>query len=167
MLKPLHQQAASKGWADEQLKVMVLRAIAYHMQGKKRQAELTLGEALSQAEVGGFIRLFIDEGPLMKRLLQDFISSGMASDYAQKVLAAFPRFETSQARRLTLIDQLSEREIEVMRCLAEGLTNQEIADRLYLSLYTVKAHARNIYSKLGVSNRTLAVARARELRLLP
>lgn len=167
LLEPLHQHAISKNWADEQLKVMVLRAIAYQMQGKKRQAELMLDEGLLQAESGGFIRLFIDEGPPMKRLLQDVISSGVAPDYAQQVLAAFPRFETSQASQLTLMDQLSEREIEVMRCLAEGLTNQEIADRLYLSLYTVKAHARNIYSKLGVNNRTLAVARARDLGIIP
>src|SRR5690606_5206386 len=135
-----------KGWADEQLKVMVLQAIAYHMQGKKRQAELILSDVLLQAELGGFIRLFIDEGPQMKRLLQDAVLSGTAPDYAQQVLAAFPRFGTNQATQFTLMDQLSEREIEVMRYLAEGLTNQEIADRLYLSLYTVKAHARNIYS---------------------
>jgi LuxR family maltose regulon positive regulatory protein len=167
VLESLHQQATSKGWADEQLKVMVLRAIAYHMQGKKRQAELMLNDVLPQAESGGFIRLFIDEGPPMKRLLQEVVLSGTASDYAQRLLAAFPRFDTSQLTQLTLMDRLSEREIQVMRYLAEGMTNQEIADRLYLSLYTVKAHARNIYSKLGVNNRTLAVARARDLGILP
>jgi LuxR family transcriptional regulator, maltose regulon positive regulatory protein len=62
---------------------------------------------------------------------------------------------------------LSERELEVLQQIAEGRTDREIADRLYLSLHTAKVHARNIYSKLDVSNRTQAVARARELGLLP
>jgi LuxR family maltose regulon positive regulatory protein len=62
---------------------------------------------------------------------------------------------------------VSERELEVLSLIAEGLTNQEIAAKLYLSLHTVKAHARNIYAKLGVSSRTQAVARGRALGILP
>jgi LuxR family maltose regulon positive regulatory protein len=66
-----------------------------------------------------------------------------------------------------LIEPLSERELEILQLIAEGLTNPEIAAQLYLSLNTVKAHTRNIYGKLGVHNRTQAVSRARALGLLP
>ncbi len=65
------------------------------------------------------------------------------------------------------IEPLSERELEVLELIAEGLTNQEIATRLFLTLNTVKAHTRNIYSKLGVNSRIQAVARARDLGILP
>ena len=68
---------------------------------------------------------------------------------------------------LILVEPLSERELEVLQLIAEGLTNQEIASRLFLSLNTIKAHTRNIYGKLGVHSRTKAVARARSLELLP
>jgi LuxR family maltose regulon positive regulatory protein len=70
------------------------------------------------------------------------------------------------SRSNVLVDELSDREIEVINLIANGSTNQEIAQELVLSLYTVKSHARNIYSKLGVKNRTEAVARARMLGLL-
>jgi LuxR family maltose regulon positive regulatory protein len=66
-----------------------------------------------------------------------------------------------------LIEPLTERELEVLELFAEGLTNREIASRLFLALNTVKAHSRNIYGKLGVHNRTQAVARARALGVLP
>jgi LuxR family maltose regulon positive regulatory protein len=66
-----------------------------------------------------------------------------------------------------LVESLSERELEVLQHIAEGLTNREIADRMYLSLNTIKVHTRNIYGKLGVNNRTQAVSRARDLSVLP
>jgi LuxR family maltose regulon positive regulatory protein len=74
---------------------------------------------------------------------------------------------TTQAPKSDLIEPLSERELEVLQLIAEGLTNREIAARLFLALNTVKAHTRNIYSKLGVHSRTQAVARSQELGLLP
>ncbi len=72
-----------------------------------------------------------------------------------------------QAPESELVEPLSEREIKVLQFIAEGLTNQEIVSRLYLSLNTIKVHTRNIYGKLGVNNRTQAVARARALGILP
>jgi LuxR family maltose regulon positive regulatory protein len=90
------------------------------------------------------------------------------------LLAAFPSGEAeqtapaeTQAPKSDLIEPLSERELEVLQLIAEGLTNQEIANRLYLSLHTIKVHAHNVYGKLGVHNRTQAVTRARTLGLLP
>jgi LuxR family maltose regulon positive regulatory protein len=90
------------------------------------------------------------------------------------LLAAFPSVETkqtdpspTQGPESELVEPLSERELEVLQLLAEGLNNREVAARLFLSLNTVKTHNRNIYGKLGVRSRTQAVARARALRILP
>jgi LuxR family maltose regulon positive regulatory protein len=173
-LEPLRQQAEAKGWEDERLKVMVLQAVANHAHGEKDEAVRLLGDALALAEPGGFIRIFVDEGQPMARLLYDTLSRGIAPEYGRRLLAAFPDAEPEQADSPTtkatgtdLVEPLSEREIEVLQLIAEGLTNPEIASRLYLSLNTVKVHTRNIYGKLGVNNRTQAGARARALGILP
>jgi LuxR family maltose regulon positive regulatory protein len=173
-LEPLRQQAEAKGWEDERLKVMVLQAVAHHAHGEKDQAAQLLGDALALAEPGGFIRTFVDQGPPMARLLYDALSRGIAPEYVRRLLAAFPDAEPEQADSPTtkatgtdLVEPLSEREIEVLQLIAEGLTNPEIASRLYLSLNTVKVHTRNIYGKLGVNNRTQAGIRARALGILP
>lgn len=166
-LEPVLRQVEAKGWKDERLKVMVLLVIVHHSGGEKDKAVQLLGAAVALAEPGGFIRLFVDEGLAMKHLLQDVFSCGIAPDYTRRLLQAFSYARVGQASQSTPVNPLSERELEVLQRIAEGLTNQEIADRLYLSLYTVKVHARNIYGKLGVNNRTLAVARARDLGILP
>lgn len=117
------------------------------------------------------MRLFVDEGLFMTRLLSEAASRGITPDYTQRLLASFSSTGLVQSHasvsQTEMVESLSERELEVLQQIAAGLTNQEIADRLFLSLYTVKAHARNIYSKLGVGSRTQAVARARELEMLP
>ena len=134
--------------------------------------DITVFEAL--AEPGGFLRTFVREGPPMARLLYEAVKRGIAPDYARRLLAAFPVALAEQAAppetrisNAALVEPLSERELEVLQLIAEGLTNREIASRLYLALNTVKAHTRNIYGKLGVHNRTQAVARARALGILP
>jgi LuxR family maltose regulon positive regulatory protein len=116
----------------------------------------------------------VDEGPPMAGLLYDALKREIAPAYVQRLLAAFPVSESeediskkSQVDQSGLIEPLSEREIEVLQLLAKGLTNQVVATRLFISLHTVKAHTRNIYSKLGVNNRTQAVDRARTLGILP
>lgn len=173
-LGPLRQQMEAKGWQDERLKVMVLQAVANHAHGEKDKAVQLLGDALALAEPGGFIRIFVDEGQPMARLLYEALSRGIAPDYVRQLLAAFPSAEPeqtdslkTQAPKSDLIEPLSERELEVLELIAEGLTNQEITSRLFLSLHTIKVHARNIYGKLGVHNRTQAVTRARALGVLP
>jgi LuxR family maltose regulon positive regulatory protein len=109
----------------------------------------------------------------MARLLYEALSRGIAPGYVRRLLAAFPVIESEQASppnaeppASDLIEPLSERELEVLALIAEGLTNREVASRLFLSLHTVKAHAHNIYGKLGVHNRTQAVGRARALGVL-
>ncbi len=174
VLEPLRRRAEAKGWGDERLKAMILQALAHHARGEKEQAVGLLGDALALAEPGGFIRIFVDEGPPMARLLGEALAQGIAPDYVRRLLAAFPMDEPASAEAKTsltdqseLLDPLSERELEVLQLIAEGLTNPEIVSRLYLSLNTVKVHTRNIYSKLNVHSRTQAIARSQELGLLP
>jgi LuxR family maltose regulon positive regulatory protein len=133
-----------------------------------------LERALTLAEPGGFIRIFVDEGPPMAHLLYEAVTRGIAPEHARRLLAAFPMPEPeqagppdTQAPESGLIEPLSERELGVLQLIAEGLTNPEIASRLFLSLHTIKVHTRNIYGKLGVHNRTEAVTRARALGVLP
>jgi LuxR family maltose regulon positive regulatory protein len=109
----------------------------------------------------------------MARLLREALSRGVRPEYVRRLLAAFPADDAGRAASPTtrvagsrLAEPLSSRELEVLALVAKGLTNREIAARLYLSLHTVKAHARSIYAKLGVSSRTQAVARGRALGYL-
>lgn len=179
LLVPLRQQSEANHWPDELLQVMVLQAAAYELAGDGDTAVNTLTTALKTAVSSGFIRIFIDEGEPIKTLLTRMKDeNGRMKEYVYKLLAAFDKQTTIHPSSLRqaqgwllnphpLIDPLSEREIEVLQLIAEGFTNREIADRLYLSLHTIKVHVRNIYSKLSVSSRTQAVARARELEILP
>jgi LuxR family maltose regulon positive regulatory protein len=135
---------------------------------------IPLKQALAQAEPGGFLRIFVDEGPPMARLLYEALSREIAPDYVQKLLAAFPDVEPKKNELINQpvvsdsewIEPLSERELEVLQLIAEGISRPEIAAKLVLSLNTVKTHARNIYSKLGVNNQMQAVGKARGLGLL-
>ena len=111
----------------------------------------------------------------MARLLYVAATRGMMPDYTGKLLAAFPATQSGITKSdiavrpavgTDIVEPLSDRELEVLSLIAEGLTNPEIASRLFLALNTVKGHTRNIYGKLGVHNRTQAVARARTLGLL-
>jgi len=169
ILETLHDQMESKGWKDEMLKVMVLSAVAHQANGEPDKALRWLGEALKLAEPGGFIRLFVDEGEAMRLLIAEYLlptdkpqHQDKLSEYADKILAAFPQPSIDNPPT----EVLSPRELEVLVHIAAGRTNQEIAAHLFLSLYTVKAHVRNIFGKLNVRNRTQAVAKARQMGLL-
>jgi len=172
VLEPLRQQMEAKGWVDEQLKVMVLQAVALHAKGKKDKAVQMLGEALAMAEPGGFIRIFVDEGNPMAQLLLETATRGVMPDYIGKVLAAFEtqkqnrEIKPDQPINQTLIEPLSQRELEILQLLAKGLSNRKIGAQLFLALDTVKGHNRNIFYKLEVQTRTEAVVRAYELGLL-
>jgi LuxR family transcriptional regulator, maltose regulon positive regulatory protein len=175
VLEPLRQQMEAKGWEDERLKAMILQAVALQAHGEKDQAVQLLGEALALAEPGGFIRIFVDEGAPMVQLLRAASVHKILPDYVAKLLAALEaeQPETQEKPGLSpaspgqpLTEPLSQRELEVLQLLAQGLSNREISERLFLALDTVKGHNRLIFSKLQVQRRTEAVARARELGLL-
>jgi len=175
-LDPLRQQMEASNWEDERLRVMVLQALARHAHGEKDEALRVLGDALAMAEPGGFIRIFVDEGIPMARLLSEAASHGIMPDYTAKLLAVFeaeahkregeshlPPASSAQP----LVEPLSQRELEVLRLIAQGLSNREIGERLFLALDTVKGHNRRIFGKLSVQRRTEAVAKARSLNILP
>ncbi len=169
LLESLRQRAKAKGWADEQLKVMVLQAAAYYAGGEVKTAVQLLGKALAMAEPGGLIRLFVDEGPPMAKLLHKTNGEGRRmKEYVSQLLAAFdePDIHPSSLSPQPLVDPLSERELEILALIAAGLKNKEIADQLMISLNTVLYHNKNIYGKLGVNKRTQAIAKARELSLI-
>jgi LuxR family maltose regulon positive regulatory protein len=173
VLEPLRQQMEAKGWEDERLKVMVLQATALHAHGEKDKAVQLLGDALALAEPGGFIRIFVDEGIPMARLLAEATAHGIMPEYTGKLMSAFEAEKQRSAGESPplppsqpLIEQLSQRELEVLQLIAQGLSNSEISERLFLALDTVKGHNRKIFDKLQVQRRTEAVARARELGLL-
>ena len=170
LMQRLLKAAEAGGRISRVIEILLLQALSFQAQRDIDKAMTTLEQALTQAEPGGFIRTFVDEGPPMETLLKRIkVEDEKMKEYVRKLLAAFPDKEAhpTSLSHQPLIEPLSEREIEVLQLIAKGLTNQVIATRLYLSLNTVKVHTRNIYGKLGVNNRTQAAARARALGILP
>jgi LuxR family maltose regulon positive regulatory protein len=136
-------------------------------QGQSDQAIVALARALTLAEPEGYVRTFVEQGKPMAALLQKAASQGIAPEYVRRLLAAFPRpsappHPTTQS----LIEPLSDRELEVLCLVVDGLSNREIAEQLVITIGTTKWHINNIYGKLGVSHRGQAIARARELGLV-
>jgi LuxR family maltose regulon positive regulatory protein len=171
VLDPWRRHVEAKGWADERLKVMVLQALALQAYGDKDKAVQLLVDALALAEPGGFVRSFVDEGSPMAELLSAAAAHGRMPDFIGKLLAVFDAGQLTRADKSYRppaqppIEPLSQRELEVLRLITEGLSNHEIGERLFLALDTVKGHNRRIFGKLQVQRRTEAVARARELGL--
>lgn len=147
------------------IEILVLQTLALQALGKVDQALTALERALSLAEPEGYVRTFIDEGALIGELLRQAAVRGIAPDYVSKLLSALgatpPRSHTP-----TLIEPLSERELEVLRLLTTHLPHAEIAEKLFISINTVRSHVKNIFSKLNVHNRIEAVQRAEELGLI-
>ena len=170
-LEALHGMASQAGWQSVAIQACALQALATP---DPDEAVAFLTEALALAEPEGYVRTFVDAGEPMKVLLHTAVERGIVTEYARKLLAEFRVREYGSVGEKrphpptpTLIELLSDRELDVLRLLADGQTNQEMAQALCVSVNTVKTHLRNIYGKLGVHNRRETVAKAKELDLLP
>ena len=154
------------------IEILILQAMAYEAQKETGAASSAVRRALSLSEPEQFIRMFVDEGPSMAALLRHAVASGHSVDYSGKLLSAFDQTGTRPAEPLSgkaaqaLPEPLSQRELEVLRLISAGLSNQAIADEMVVALTTVKWHINKIYGKLGVHSRTQAIATARDLNLL-
>jgi len=172
LLAHLFDAADAGHRTSKTIEILNLQALAMQSAGKMDEAIGFLERALTLAEPGGFIRVFLDEGPAMASLLYEALSRDILPHSVKHLLAAYPAdgqervVPASEAEDADWVEPLSEREIEILSLIAEGSTNQEIAAKVFLSLNTVKAHTRNIYGKLGVNSRTQAVAKARALGIL-
>jgi LuxR family transcriptional regulator, maltose regulon positive regulatory protein len=185
MLSFLEESAQSSGRQGRLIEILILKALALQAAGDSKQAEAVLAKSLALAEPSGYMRIFLDEGVQMKLLLAQWINhdkAGSLRGYANRLLTQLDNelFLISKERgkissaggpskeaKQILVEPLSPREEEVLQLIALGKTNQEIARQLIVSPGTVKAHTASIYRKLDVANRTEAVARARQLAILP
>jgi LuxR family maltose regulon positive regulatory protein len=177
LLEPLAQSVAQAQNTRLVLETRVLQALAWQALGDLEQALALRDRALALAAPEGYLRRFLDEGPPMAALLHREPRPAGIAAYLGRLLAAFaadpataPSTPPAAAARTgaaaSLVEPLNEREREVLRLLAAGLSNRQIATQLVVALSTVKWYINNLYSKLGVSSRTQALARARDWDLL-
>lgn len=150
------------------IEVLILQALASQAQGRLDKAVITLEHALSVAKAEGYIRIFVDEGEPMARLLQHAVAKGTEVDYVTKLLAALGARTQPEKPPAgpPVAEELTQREKEVLRLIAAGLSNRDSAELLVVTEGTIKKHLNNVFGKLGVRSRTQAVARAKELDLL-
>ena len=179
LLERLRKAAEEGGRMGSVIEILVGQAIAYQLQDDIPAALAALERALRLAEPDGYVRMFVDEGAHMARLLREAARHGMLPDYAAKLLFAFEveqQNETSESHppvpsKLSptsqpLMEPLSERELDVLRLFKTELSGPEIARELVIGLSTVRTHTKSIYNKLGVNSRRAAVRRAEELGLI-
>lgn len=184
LLNKLLEKAEAANWGGKVIEILVLQALVFQALGDDQSAHANLEQAITRAEPEDYIRTFIDEGEPMHKLIVEVrerisLRAGVKPlstiRYIDRILAECDRENAAEQRnrlnegpfheRHQIIEPLSDREREVLCLLADGKTNQEIALALVIAVSTAKKHVSNIIGKLGVSNRTQAVARARELNL--
>jgi len=174
VIEPMLQVVRAQGRIRSVLKALAFQALILHELGKVQEALQSLEKALLLAQEECFVSVFLDEGEPMVRLLNEAASHGVVPEYVGQLLASYtsPTRSSKPSRvigqdQADLVEPLSDREVEVLELIAEGLSNQEIAVQLHISLSTVKGHTTSIYGKLGVHKRTQAVATAQTLGILP
>jgi LuxR family maltose regulon positive regulatory protein len=185
IVTPLVAAAEKRERAGSLIRLSTVQALAFAAQGERASALHALQRALTLAEPEGYIRTFVDEGDDLRLLIADcrvwIETQRLEAEQRNRLLAytdqllrsctpTAPELPTAisnqQSKIKNLIEPLSDRELEILRLIAEGLSNQDIAQRLFLALPTIKWYTTQIYGKLGVANRTQAVAKARALDLL-
>jgi len=167
------------GWMGVAIELLSLESLALHGLGQGEAAHNTLHRALILAAPEGYTRVFVDMGAGMAELLREVLDKGIMPNYVTRLLheveSQKSKVESQEGEQhdlglrtldYGLIEPLSDRELEILRLIETGITNREIAAKLYIAISTVKTHINNLYGKLGVSNRVQAIARARELGLL-
>jgi LuxR family transcriptional regulator, maltose regulon positive regulatory protein len=181
LLERLDALAASHGRVRSLIEIRALRSLALQAAGEHQEALTLLAEALALARPEGYVRVFADDGPPMAALLRSLMGArqrgrgaagaGAAAGHLHRVVGAFgpTKGQVGQTAPAVagLIEPLTERELEVLRLLAAGRRNRDIAQELVVTLETVKKHVSHIFDKLGAANRTQAVAHARRLGLIP
>jgi LuxR family maltose regulon positive regulatory protein len=164
--------------ADDRVYMMIemrlWRVLIFKLKEEAAAAQGELKKALSLAEPGGFILIFVSKGKPVAEVLEEILTvkkrdhdettAGFSLSYAKKLQAVFKA--STPPKIEGLMGPMSDRELEVLYLIAAGLTNKEIAEKLFVSLNTVKTHTKNINSKLSVNSRTKAVVRAKKIGLL-
>jgi len=177
-LLQLKYELESYHFTNHLVQVLAHLALINQRLGNTTKALEYLEQGVTLAQPGGLVRSIVDVGPLIVPLLKQLHASDVAPNYVTQLLSAFgddkrntppkkPESRTIDPDLSDFIEPLTLREEDVIRLMGRGLSNQEIADILFISSHTVRAHATNIYAKLGVNNRARAVHKARQLGILP
>jgi LuxR family maltose regulon positive regulatory protein len=166
LLEKLLKLSEQTGAVHYQMQTLGRMSLVLDKIGNSDAAINTLEKSLELAAPEGFLRTFIDQGEAMASLIHQISLKGNYLGFCKQILDGLSSSPAIDQVTKDIVEPLSSRETEVLSLIADGLSNHEIARELILSLYTVKSHARNIYSKLGVKNRTEAAAKARLLGLL-
>jgi LuxR family maltose regulon positive regulatory protein len=175
LLDHLLNQADNGGRQERTIIIRIIQAIAHEASGASHKALQILSLAIELAEPEGFCRIFVDEGLEVLRLLRELLTGTLLDDegntiqiphnYVKKLILSYESLK-EQTTGIELPDPLSKREQDVLLMLSAGLSNNDIAKKLYISKDTVKSHLKNINIKLNTGNRQQAVVRAQELGLL-
>jgi LuxR family maltose regulon positive regulatory protein len=167
LLKRIDEHAAASGRHGDRVEILLLTALAYKAAGNAAEAFSSLHGALSMGSKGGYLRTFVDEEENLATLLRHASARIKHRDYVKSIMAEIANAAVvSPLTPLDAPDALSEREVEVLRLVAAGLSNRDIGQQLFISEKTVKTHLSNIMGKLGVVNRTQAVDQGRYLALI-
>lgn len=153
------------------IEILILQSLVYQLGRDIKTALKFLQQALNLAEVEGYVQIFVTEGKPLELLLNEVEAKRITSDYAKKLLLVYKKNKENNKNTTTslndvLVEPLSKRELEVLKLIEQGLSNQDISKKLFITLSSVKGHNQKIFAKLQVKRRTEAVARARELSLV-
>jgi ATP/maltotriose-dependent transcriptional regulator MalT len=171
LLDRLEKIARTKGHGNTLIEVLTLKVLALQVRGSVAAALKTLEECLGLAETDGYIRVFVDAGEIMRELLITYLHTPdlLHKAYAQRLLEVFSdssRSTPTADSKAALVEPLTAREFDVLRLMAAGFSNRQIAEELVLAEGTVKFHVHAVLEKLNVHSRTQAIAKARELNLV-